>query len=346
MNRKPDWLIRFLLAVILFCCALLASGQRLSRRLAPGDFLEINSEALGQAPVDVCVGNEGLIVLAKIGQVSVAGLSSSDAATKVRSLLVRAGFPDAAVLVSFRFLRGAPIEVLGAVKKPFRLRFSHGAALESVIAAAEPAEQADCNHISVFHADGGTEVVSLATAYRLTDGDRVEVGWDRSSHAIEVVGGVVHPVQLSIQSRTTLAEVIERAGGLSPLGDPDRVVIIRAGESIPVSLQTDGRFQIEVGDAVRVGIHENAVHLVVQGNVIHPGLIDFREGMTLTQAIQQAGGVKNINADDLVCLSKSMGDNSRKATLSLRFIREHRIPDPLLKAGDLVEVLNAGSKSR
>ena len=98
------------------------------------------------------------------------------------------------------------------------------------------------------------------------------------------------------QGRTTVSQMIVRAGGLSDPTAP-RAIVFRdvGGMPTPIPIDLD---RINVGDVtadieLRAGdrLYVPPVESVyVEGQVSKPGAIAYRDGMTVTQAIAQGGG--------------------------------------------------------
>lgn len=90
---------------------------------------------------------------------------------------------------------------------------------------------------------------------------------------------------------------------------------------------------------VTVNIKEyNSKRIEVIGEVQHPGSFPMASGMTLLRAISVAGGFNALAKRSQVTIRRRAKDGTRAATVSVEDIIENRIPDPLLQAGDSVNV--------
>jgi len=96
----------------------------------------------------------------------------------------------------------------------------------------------------------------------------------------------------------TLPEAINRAGGVTPLGDQSRITITRSGKSYLVDMTrliADGidpsRIMLSNGDMLRVSpLDESKVFVI--GEVVKPIGLTLRHGrLSLNDAIGEAGGV-------------------------------------------------------
>lgn len=96
----------------------------------------------------------------------------------------------------------------------------------------------------------------------------------------------------------TLPEALNRAGGITPLGDQSRISITRAGKTHWVDLPgligqgTDpSRITLNNGDLLRVASRADSKVFVV-GEVIKPASLPMRNGrLSLNEALGEAGGI-------------------------------------------------------
>ncbi|MDP2317269.1 MAG: polysaccharide biosynthesis/export family protein [Pseudomonadota bacterium] len=117
-----------------------------------------------------------------------------------------------------------------------------------------------------------------------------------SSRTVDVTGGVMKPGSYAFEKeRTTVSDLLVRSGGLAD-ASATRASIIRdvAGvrETIPVDLERINAGDPTADQELRAGdrLYVPPVESVfVDGQVQKPGAISYRDGMTVTQAITQAG---------------------------------------------------------
>jgi protein involved in polysaccharide export with SLBB domain len=127
-----------------------------------------------------------------------------------------------------------------------------------------------------------------------------------------------------------------------------------------VDLPYVGRTQVaglepqEVSDAVRRALIEGEIlrrpivtvsvreytskRVEVLGEVQHPGSIPLQPGMTLLRAISLSGGFSPMAAKGSVTVRRRVKGKTRAATVSVQDIIENRAEDPLLQAGDSINV--------
>lgn len=120
------------------------------------------------------------------------------------------------------------------------------------------------------------------------------------SKLIDVSGGVVRPGTYPIQAGSaSVAKIILAAGGLVDPNSP-RAEIWRDGEAgrvvIPVDLDRINKGDQLADTSLLAGDHiyvPQVEQIFVDGQVQKPGAIIWRDGMTLTEAIIQAGSTLN-----------------------------------------------------
>lgn len=91
--------------------------------------------------------------------------------------------------------------------------------------------------------------------------------------------------------------------------------------------------------SVVVSVQEyNSKRITVLGQVQKPGSFPFASGMTLIQAISQAGGFNSIANKDKVNLTRKTSKGAKTVMVSVDAITDGRSPDILLQAGDQIYV--------
>lgn len=97
--------------------------------------------------------------------------------------------------------------------------------------------------------------------------------------------------------------------------------------------------QILSDPSVSVQVKEyNSRRVTIMGQVSKPGTFPYTVGLTLIQAISQAGGVTGVGNLDRVNLTRRVGAGSRTVVISIATIMEGRSPDVPLQAGDRIFV--------
>ncbi len=164
---------------------------------------------------------------------------------------------------------------------------------------------------------------------------------DYASHTVMVTGAVDSPGRKVLRREAmplyaVLAEAMARP-------EATTAVILRNGKEgdvLQLKNETAMATLVQSGDIIKIAGPDLASSrfLYVGGEVASPGEKVFREGMTLTQALLTAGGVsRSQNTVIKVGRRNSAGFLSTNE-YRLRSIQEGKSPDPVIQAGDRIEV--------
>ena len=178
----------------------------------------------------------------------------------------------------------------------------------------------------------------LSTEIRVLENPRVSVNVrDYASHTVFISGAVDNPGRKVLRREATplfalLAEALPRT-------DATTAMLIRNGKETALSLANNNDMStlIMSGDVVKIS-ELGKEFIYVGGEVAAPGEKDFRSGMTLTQALLASGGARATK----VTIAKRGSDgllNTR--AYDLEQITQGKAPDPILEAGDRIEVKRA-----
>jgi len=147
---------------------------------------------------------------------------------------------------------------------------------------------------------------------------------------LEIVGEKDLPREYQVASDGTVdipyVHRIEVAGL-----EPQEVARLVTQKLVELKILTD--------PSVIVSVREyNSKRITVLGQVQKPGSFPFLPGLTLVQAISQAGGLNAIANRDRVNLTRKDKQASTTVVLSLDAITDGRSPDIPLQAGDQIYV--------
>jgi protein involved in polysaccharide export with SLBB domain len=163
---------------------------------------------------------------------------------------------------------------------------------------------------------------------------------DYASHAVLITGLVDSPGGKTMRREAmplfaVLAEALPRP-------EASLAIIVRDGNSQTVSLSDESAMSTLVlpGDVIKIsGGNSTATRFVyVGGDVVSRGEKDYRDGMTLTQAILSAGGVARGSKTSVKVARRDSKGFLRSNEYNLQSIEEGKSQDPLLEAGDRIEV--------
>lgn len=167
------------------------------------------------------------------------------------------------------------------------------------------------------------------------------------SQPVTLLGEVHRPGTFYLRGRTTITQLLADAGGLTANCGP--VLELRRierldGQSVQrvftystSTLRTGeegGGFEVRAGDVVSVSAKEL---YFITGEVAKPGQYEISRGMTLMQALSQAGGQSKF-ASQSVELHRESGGAKQIMTFDLSQIRKGKAADPRIEPGDVLIV--------
>lgn len=94
-----------------------------------------------------------------------------------------------------------------------------------------------------------------------------------------------------------------------------------------------------VSPQVVVGVEQSAAQrVVVEGNVIEPGVYEVSGSSSLLESIARAKGLTRVAMVDQIVVFREIGGERKGAVFNLKDIREGRAPDPEILGGDKIVV--------
>ncbi|MEP6757192.1 MAG: SLBB domain-containing protein [Chthonomonadales bacterium] len=165
-----------------------------------------------------------------------------------------------------------------------------------------------------------------------------------------VEGEVKKPGFYPFKKGITVRQGLLEAFGLTPDADPDKVTIVRSKGAQFLSVDavkamravaTDD-LELMPDDVVVVATRDQAKKISILGQVASPLSVPLKPGLTLKQAISDAGGFRpDADRKSLLLMRNMLQDPTRSTPVQIDFDRIARgeMPDVPLQAGDVVQVL-------
>ncbi|MFW6080185.1 MAG: SLBB domain-containing protein, partial [Gemmatimonadota bacterium] len=293
-------------------------------RLGPGDQLTLVLTGDVELAYNLSVSREGTLIIPDVGRLQVNGLTLAELEDRLYTRLGRAysGLtrePDATThfQVSLGRLHTNQVFVIGEVERPAGYQVSAIATVFNALYRARgPGETGSMRRIEVRRSG---EVVRTVDLYdyllrgddrddiRLMHGDIVFV--PVAGRRVSIDGAVRRPAIYELEEDDGLRDLIEYAAGFEADAVVERVQIDRilapedrrpgvdrVLEDVDVEalLDEDGPpIPLRDGDIVRIFSvgDERRRRIVLTGGVNRPGLFEWREEMTLWDAIERANGL-------------------------------------------------------
>ena len=271
--------------------------------IGPGDELQIRIWGQVQANLRVVVDRSGQIYIPQVGQISVAGIHYGDLEQHLKSEISKI-FKNFNVTANIGRLRSIQVIVVGDARYPGTYTISSLSTLvNAIFASGGPTPQGSLRHIQVRR-DGATitdfdfyDLVikgDKSKDVRLQPGDVIYI--PHVGPLVAIAGSVNSPAIYEMKDHSTLGDLIEIAGDLSPVADTNKITIDRFVEhtarktlEFPYDAQSRGE-PLKDGDIVRVFSivprFEDTVTL--RGNVANPGRYPWKPGMRVRDLIPDA----------------------------------------------------------
>lgn len=315
------------------------SSAASSRRLEPGDRIEIICSQLPALCVARTVSSNGVVEVPTLGNIVASQQGWTQFARRIEALIRERKFEYVDVTVRGLQELNHPIGIEGLVKSTVSVPFVDGLTLQGLIGLIPFQENADRSVFTVTSVEGAAQVVDLSERnLRLVAGDRITVGGFHGANEAILVGGVQRPGAVSLGEPLSIAEALSRVGGFTPHADPSHLHLKRVdGTESDLQLSRDQYKLLKRGDVLTVKLLGDTGLVSIFGTIARPGIVEFKSGMTLTQVIDAAGGLKG-GVNDRVTVRSIRDKGSRTRVFHLDRIFTRQDPDPVLQASDYIEV--------
>lgn len=278
--------------------------------LGPGDVVTVNLWGSISQTLPRVVDREGRIVLPEAGPVAVAGLTLTQAEALSQNVL-RPQYRDIHVQLSLSRVRTVRIYVVGDVQRPGAYDVSAlSTVVNALFVAGGPTRVGSLRMVRHMRNKELVREVDLydfllrgihADVERLEPGDTILV--PPAGRQVTVSGMVRRPAIYELRNEKSMDDAISLAGGLLVSASTAQIKVervhanmSRVTEEIEIKVPTDTAavratlqaYLVEDGDKVVIApvlpYSESAVY--VEGHVIRPGKIAYRENMLLTDVIR------------------------------------------------------------
>jgi polysaccharide biosynthesis/export protein len=274
--------------------------------LGPGDDLTINVWGAVDSTLVRTVDRNGRIVLPKVGDLRIWGLTFTQADRLIRDELARffRGFQTS---VTMGRLRTVSVHVVGEVCQPGVYTLSSLATVTNALyGAGGPTKLGSLREVRLLRGNVQVARIDLydflqrgdrTRDYRLESGDTVFV--PTIGDVVAVSGEVKRPAIYEIAGGTRLADVVTMSGGVTPTSYLKRVQIVRAlpnAERATVDVDLTSFYlkgdeasnpPINAGDLILIHRSDPRVYNVVrvEGAVRYPGAYELKPMMRIGQLL-------------------------------------------------------------
>ncbi|BCW96725.1 MAG: SLBB domain-containing protein [Fimbriimonadales bacterium] len=331
---------------------LLTAWAQDAPRVQAGDALRVTVEGDESLSRVYTVDEAGAFRMPLIGLVQAAGRTPDEIAREIAQRLREGNFyRDPKVTVEIARRAEPKVIVQGAVRRGGEFTLQAGWRLSDALNAAQPTDTADLSAVRLERVGGERLTINHLKFVQegdesanptLQPGDRIFVPLRAGGRSVLVLGAVRTPGSFEYDDARTLIQALGKAGGTLPEADTARIQIRRANRAEPIAVNLNtltGDVDLQPGDQITVPFRSVRQFVVVRGGVNRAGLINYAENMTLTQAIEAAGGPKpNAILERVVILRPMERGRQQRITVNLLEVAQGTRPDERLLPGDTVEV--------
>jgi protein involved in polysaccharide export with SLBB domain len=273
--------------------------------LGPGDSLTIDLWGGVSQTLSRVVGPDGHLTLPESGDVQVAGLTLETAQSLIQSVLKKQ-YRNLQVSLILSRLRMIRIYVVGDVQRAGAYEISSLASpLSALFAAGGPTAVGSLRILKHYR---GKRLIGTVDLYdflllgmrenedRLQSGDTLVV--PPAGPQVAIWGAVKRPAIYELKAETTLAALLEDAGGITVSASLEHISVERIDanlhrETISIgSVAQDHKalsaFEVRDGDRIHIApiapYSERVVYL--EGHVVRPGRHPYHDGMRLNDLLQ------------------------------------------------------------
>ncbi len=169
---------------------------------------------------------------------------------------------------------------------------------------------------------------------------------EHASHSVWVLGMVEKAGEKYLQREAMPLYIIKAEAVIQPKANLAVIKRVNSeSENIDLTDSKADDVLIFPGDVVEFKTNEYTENdpnvpqfYYIGGNVMSAGQKEFHRGLTLTQAILASGGLKKTGINKVVIRRKNQNGLLSPLEFNLSFIKDGKQPDPILRAGDTIEV--------
>ncbi len=325
--------------------------------VGPGDELMLSLYGNSVASYQLTVSPEGKINIPYAGMVSVSGQTIEEVTAQIRHKLssIYPGISSGAtkVNISLGQVRSIHVILAGEVTQPGTYTLpSVATVFNALYAAGGPTQKGSLRTIKVFRSG---KLVSQMDVYQfLTTGklsgnimlqDQDVILVSPAHYRVSVKGEVMRPMLFDAKQGETFKDILRYAGGFTDKAYTARVTVSRLTDRShavqDLKKENYAHFVIHKGDEFTVGKildrYKNRVQIT--GAVFNPGTYELTKGLTLSQLIKEANGIKE---DAFMNLGYIDRENDKleptRIKFSLKKILDGTQRDILLHKEDIVHI--------
>lgn len=327
--------------------------------LGPGDLIYVDIYGQSEKYYEATVNPEGSILLDNVGLITVSGktIEAAEGIIKNRVANFYTGLsganPQTFLQVTLGNVKTIKVHILNEVRLPGTFTLSaFSTVFNALYAAGGPSDKGTLRAIQLIRNNKKIAEIDVydllinGTAnldVQLQDQDVILV--NPYLARVKVMGEVKRPLVFEVTPEDNLEDILRFAGGFTDLAFKDRISISRiSGNQRSISdvySNQLGLFNLKGGDEVTVGriIDRYTNRIQIKGAVFRPGIFSLTDGLTLTQLIKNADGLKGDAYTQRASILRTKGDlSSEVLEVNLQAVLEGRQEDVVLQREDVIRI--------
>lgn len=327
--------------------------------LGPGDEVYIDIYGQSEKYYEASVTPEGQVILENIGPINVSGLSLEEATQVIKSRLsayytgLRGNNPNTFLQLNLGNVRTVKVNLVGEVRLPGTFTLSaFSTVFNALYAAGGPNQNGSMRRVRLIR--NNKEIAEIDIYDFLTKGD------PNINHMLQdqdiilvppylgrvtVEGAVKRSKIFEVKEGETFADVLSFAGGFTDHAFKEKVNVTRITDTqkavSDVYQDQFSLFLVKGGDYYQVGevLDRYTNRIQIRGAVYRPGNYAFQEGLTLTELVEKAEGLRGEAYQSRISILRTNEDlSTRMLQVNLEEIFNGTIPDIPLKREDLIRI--------
>lgn len=327
--------------------------------LAAGDQLQIDVWGASQQSYEVTITPDGFIRISNLGNINVSGMSVEKASELIINRLstiysgLRGPNPNTFASVSLGNIRSIKVSITGEAYLPGTYTLpALSTVFNALYLAGGPNTRGSFREIRLMRKGETFATIDLydflakgqtASNIRLRDEDVIFI--PTYHNRITFHGEVKRPAIYELREQETLADLVNITGGFSENAYTQRLKIFRKTTTQQKILDVDeslyASFLMQSGDSIFVEpiLKRFENRITLQGAVFREGKFAHREGMTLSQLIELADGLREDAFTPRASIYRHQ-ENLRVEVIAvdLQKVLDGQAEDPLLQKEDLVHI--------
>lgn len=327
--------------------------------LGPGDLLYVDIYGESEQYYEATVNPDGFVLLDNIGPVSVSGKTIEEASGIIKSRVSRyytglsGSNPSTFLKVTLGDVRTIKVHILGEVRLPGTFTLSaFSTVFNALYAAGGPNENGTMRAIKLVR---NNQLIAKIDVYdllikgtadldkQLQDQDVILV--DPFLSRAKILGEVKRSMIFEVADEDTFEDLLQYAGGFTDEAFKDRVVISRiTGNQRSVSDLYQSQFNmfpLKGGDEITVQriLNRYSNRVQIKGAVYREGTFALTEGLTLSQLVKNAEGIRGDAYTKQASILRTKEDLSTEMIqVNLQSVLDGTASDILLKREDVVRI--------